>query len=146
MCKFLLQKCGIWEWCIVGFVQQVYRLPIRARYWVFFQSKVWSNLYLCQCCARQFQPLLIFSKILTTDTPYGALMGEIWGVFCEFKSTFCCYHCSTLYVILWYIRPHYNGTWLYYHTYTQNTMRNPLLLDHVPREITLTSPEHSSPW
>ena len=38
----------------------------------------------------------------TNNTPYLALTGELWGVFCEY---------------LWEMWPRYNGTALYYHNW-----------------------------
>ena len=46
----------------------------------------------------------IFSKIITKDTPYIALMGELWVVFCGFKRTFifCPSYRSDVYNIMLY--------------------------------------------
>ena len=41
MCTFLLQigACGIWDWCIVGFVQQVHNTPWWVEMYLWYPSR-----------------------------------------------------------------------------------------------------------
>ena len=51
---------------------------------------------------------------LTTDTPYHALMGELWGVYYEnFEENWLCYNNTTLYVTMQFMG-HNNELWLNY--------------------------------
>ena len=65
--------------CVTGYQERCY---------CFNDSRYLPEIlvYLLQCNAIIMQ--LVSSKILTIDTPYLALMGEIWGVFCEFKVSY----------------------------------------------------------
>ena len=56
---------------------------------------------------------LIFSQILTINTPYLGLTGEVWGVCCEF--TLCNISVTTMrYATSCHIGPRYSGTRLYF--------------------------------
>ena len=56
----------------------------------------------------------IFSQILPIDTPYLAVMGEVWGVFLSTNYDLCnVWVTAVLYEIPCYIALHYNGTRLY---------------------------------
>ena len=66
--------------------------------WVFFCNTLWI------LCAIQYSAIIMwsnFSQILT---------GDLWGVCCDPKIWF---NFRMLYVILWWIGPHYNGSPLY---------------------------------
>ena len=58
----------------------------------------------------------IVSKILTTGTSQLAREGELWGVCCDSNIWFTFCHCRSAlsYVLSWWIRRRYNGTWLIY--------------------------------
>ena len=64
-----------------GFLQ---RMPVCVIIIICHLWKMWHGWV--QCAAIIMQS--IFSKNLTKYTPYLALMGEIWGVFCEVKLWF----------------------------------------------------------
>ena len=101
-----MEHCGMWNRCIMGFSKLVYRQQIRVHSCVYWGTN-WHWNWVFRCYSNlykhmQSSAVITRSNIVTynmiyyrnwgrlsidtgstKNTPYLALMGELWGVFCE---------------------------------------------------------------
>ena len=102
-----MKHCGMWNRCIMGFSTLVYRQQIRVHSCVYWGTN-WHWNWVFRCYSNlykhmQSSAVITRSNIVTynmiyyrnwgrlsidagstKDTPYLALMAELWGVFCEY--------------------------------------------------------------